>query len=83
MNSSAYTHTGNTTATGTWPKVGTIAVDPSVIKMGTRLYVEGYGFGVAADKGSAIRGNKIDVFMDTESKAIKWGRKNVKVYILK
>jgi 3D (Asp-Asp-Asp) domain-containing protein len=51
VEATAYTWTGNKTATGTWPKVGTIAVDPEVIPMGTRLYVEGYGWGIAADTG--------------------------------
>ncbi|WP_277999047.1 ubiquitin-like domain-containing protein [Moorella sulfitireducens] len=79
----AYTHTGKLTATGVYPRVGTIAVDPSVIPLGTRLYVEGYGFGVAQDVGSAIKGNRIDVFLDTEAATIRWGVRRVKVYVLK
>lgn len=79
----AYTHTGNRTATGTWPKLGTIAVDPDVIPYGTKLYVPGYGYGTAQDCG-AFSGNQIDLFMDTRSECLRWGRKrNVKVYILK
>ncbi|EGD50148.1 3D domain-containing protein [Thermoanaerobacter ethanolicus JW 200] len=50
------------TATGTKATRGVIAVDPRVIPLGTRLYVEGYGFGIAADTGGAIKGDKIDVF---------------------
>jgi len=83
VNASAYTHTGNRTCTGTVPKVGTVAVDPQVIPLKSRLYVEGYGFGVAEDTGSAIKGNAIDVFLETEAEARRWGRRTVKVYLLK
>ncbi|MEW8958569.1 hypothetical protein MHOCP_00520 [Moorella humiferrea] len=79
----AYTHTGSRTATGVYPRVGTVAVDPNVIPLGSRLYVEGYGFGVAQDVGSAIKGNRIDVFVDTEAAAARWGVRRVKVYILR
>lgn len=61
----------------------TIAVDPSIIPYGTKLYVQGYGFAIAADCGSAIKGNKIDVFFDTKAEALKWAVKYVKVYVLK
>ncbi|MBD1371240.1 G5 domain-containing protein [Hazenella sp. IB182357] len=67
-----YTATGNQTATGTWPKKGTIAVDPNVIPLGTRLYVPGYGYGVAEDTGGAIKGNKIDLFFPTRSQGQSW-----------
>ncbi|MDQ7861221.1 3D domain-containing protein [Peribacillus frigoritolerans] len=43
-----------------------IAVDPSVIPMGSKVYVEGYGYAVAADKGGAIKGNRIDVFFSSK-----------------
>lgn len=82
VEATAYTHTGNRTKTGTWPKIGTIAVDPKVIPLGTKLYVEGYGVGKAEDIGGAIKGNRIDVFLDTEEECVKWGRKKLKVYIL-
>lgn len=78
----AYTHTGNRTKTGVWPQVGTIAVDPTVIALGTRVYVEGYGFGVAQDVGSAIKGSRIDVFVDSEAAAVRWGVRQVRVYVL-
>ena len=61
----------------------TIAVDPSVIPLGTRVYVERYGFATAADTGTAIKGNIIDVFFDTSAEANKWAVKSVNVYILK
>ncbi|MDP4160912.1 MAG: G5 domain-containing protein [Bacillota bacterium] len=60
----------------------TIAVDPRVIPYGTKLFVEGYGFATAADAGTAIRGNWIDVFFDTYSEACRWSVKYVNVYIL-
>ena len=78
----AYTYTGNNTASGVPPRVGGVAVDTSVISMGTRLYVEGYGYAVALDRGSAIKGNKIDVFLETRAEARQWGVKRVKVYVL-
>ena len=61
----------------------TIAVDPSVIPLGTRVYVEGYGLAYAADTGGAIKGNTIDVFFNTPNESRSWGVRYVKVYILK
>ncbi|MEA4925736.1 MAG: 3D domain-containing protein [Syntrophomonadaceae bacterium] len=61
---------------------GIVAVDPKVIPMGTRLYVEGYGEAIAADQGNAIKGNRIDLYFDTHQEALKWGMKTVKVTIL-
>ena len=82
MVSTAYTHTGNNTATGVKPKVGIVAVDPSVIPLGTKLYVEGYGHCRAMDVGSKIKGSRIDVFLETRNEAKRWGVKKVKVYVL-
>lgn len=79
MEATAYAYTGQKTATGTWPKFGTIAVDPEVIPFGSRLWVEGYGYGIAEDTGSAIKGMIIDVYMDKEDRALEWGRKKVQV----
>lgn len=70
------------TATGTKPRPGTVAVDPRVIPLGTRLYVEGYGYGRAEDVGSAIKGDRIDVYFNSEEEARRWGRRKVRVYIL-
>lgn len=83
MTASAYTHTGKRTRTGSNPKVGTVAVDPSVIKLGSKIYVDGYGFGIAEDTGGSIKGNRIDVFLETEAAARRWGMKSVKVYLIK
>ncbi len=70
------------TAIGTQIRRGVIAVDPRVIPLRSRVYVEGYGFATAEDTGGAIKGNRIDVVMDTKSQSSIWGIKNVKVYIL-
>ncbi|MEA1961068.1 MAG: 3D domain-containing protein [Bacillota bacterium] len=61
---------------------GIIAVDPNVIPMGTKLYVEGYGEGIAADQGGAIKGNHIDLCFSNHQLALDWGMQNVKVTIL-
>ena len=72
----------NITAIGTKIRRGVIAVDPRVIPLRTRVYVEGYGFATAEDTGGAIKGNKIDVVMDTKAQSRNWGVRNVKIYIL-
>lgn len=79
----AYTHTGNRTAIGIRPYQGVVAVDPRVIPLGTKLYVEGYGSAIAADTGGDIKGSRIDVFFDSRQQAINWGRRQVRVHILK
>lgn len=61
----------------------TIAVDPKVIPYGTKVFVEAYGFAIAADTGAGMVGEKIDVFFDTYKEACNWGAKYVNVYILK
>ncbi|WP_172633856.1 3D domain-containing protein [Caldisericum exile] len=70
------------TASGLRSGFGVVAVDPTVIPMGTLLYVEGYGYAVAGDTGGAIKGNKIDVFFYYPYEASRWGIRKVKVYIL-
>ncbi|MEW5761818.1 MAG: 3D domain-containing protein [Bacillota bacterium] len=82
MRSTAYTYTGQNTASGIPPSRGTAAVDPQVIPLGTRLYVEGYGPARALDVGSSVKGNRIDVFFPTRSEALAWGVRWVNVYIL-
>ncbi len=83
MLATAYTHTGNLTAMGTKPRAGVAAVDPKVIPLGSRLYIDGYGYARAEDTGGAIKGEKIDLFMETESKVNRFGRRWVTVFILK
>ncbi|HDR3649134.1 TPA: SH3 domain-containing protein [Bacillus anthracis] len=64
------------------PNMRIIAVDPKVIPLGSKVWVEGYGEAIAGDTGSAIKGNRIDVLMSSKSKAMNWGRQTVKVKIL-
>ncbi|MGF0195552.1 LysM peptidoglycan-binding domain-containing protein [Priestia aryabhattai] len=75
-----------TTATGVDlkanPNQKVIAVDPSVIPLGSKVYVEGYGEAVAADTGGAIKGNRIDVFVPSEGDAQQFGRKSVKITVM-
>ncbi|HET7578791.1 MAG TPA: peptidoglycan-binding protein [Bacillales bacterium] len=63
------------------PDSKVIAVDPSVIPLGSKVWVQGYGYAVAGDTGGAIDGKRIDVFMPSQSKAMNWGRKTVKVKV--
>ena len=91
VTATAYTDSsGNKTASGRAAQYGVIAVDPKVIPLGTRLYVEStddgkswtYGYCVAGDTGGAIKGNKIDLFYNSESECVRFGRRSAIVYIL-
>jgi 3D (Asp-Asp-Asp) domain-containing protein/peptidoglycan hydrolase CwlO-like protein len=68
-----------TTATGIPVGWGVVAVDPSFIPLGTRMNVPGYGDGVAADTGSAVRGAVIDLWFPTCAQALQWGRRTVTI----
>jgi peptidoglycan DL-endopeptidase CwlO len=68
-----------TTATGVPTSPGVVAVDPSVIPLGTHMSVPGYGEGVAADTGSAVKGRTIDVWFESCADALAWGRKTVTI----
>jgi 3D (Asp-Asp-Asp) domain-containing protein len=70
------------TAIGIPVREGIVAVDPSVIPLGSKIYVEGYGEALAADTGGVIKGNRIDVFFDCREKALQWGRRTVQVRII-
>lgn len=76
------------TASGTYAKVGTVAVDPKVIPLGTKLFIAStdgevvYGYCTAEDTGGAIKGNKVDLFYNTTAECLQFGRREVKVYIL-
>ena len=80
VSATGYALTGRT-ATGIPVGVGVAAVDPSVIPLGTRFEVPGYGQAVAADVGSAVRGAKIDLWFPTRAQALAWGRRTVTITI--
>ena len=83
VQATAYTHTGNATATGVMPKVGHIAVDPSVIPLGSIVWVEGFGSLKATDTGGLINGKIIDIFMNSEQECIEFGRQKLNIKIFK
>lgn len=70
------------TAMGIRAGYGVVAVDPRVIPLGSRLYIEGYGYAMAADTGGAIKGMRIDLGFDTKGEALQFGRRPVRVYII-
>ena len=78
-------YTGTITATGTKPIFGrTIAVDPTVIPYGSRVYIPEFDKTfIAEDCGGGIKGNKIDIYMNTEQECLNWGVRNITIYILK
>lgn len=80
MDAVAY-HLPGYTASGLPVGVGVIAVDPRVIPLGTKVYVPGYGPAVAADTGSAIIGNIIDLWMPSTAQARAWGRRTVTITV--
>ncbi|MGC4379261.1 ubiquitin-like domain-containing protein [Fictibacillus sp. Mic-4] len=64
------------------PNAKVIAVDPGLIPLGSKVYVEGYGYAIASDTGGAIHGKRIDVFVSSNAKANQWGRRTVKIKII-
>lgn len=70
------------TATGRKPQVGVVAVDPRVIPLETDLFIEGYGYAVAGDVGGAIKGKRVDLFMDTRAECRSFGRNQLRVWIV-
>ena len=85
MSIEATAYAGDTiTSTGTTPKWGTIAVDPTVIPYGTKVYIPKFDMVFTAeDCGSAIKGKRIDIFMNSEAECVKFGRQNMEIKILK
>lgn len=83
-------HRNATTASGVKAVAGTgdinnphiISVDPRLIPLGSRVYIAGYGFARALDTGSSIKGNRIDLLFPTHSSALKFGRRQLKIYLL-
>lgn len=85
MNVVATAYTGySTTSTGQKPVWGTIAVDPKVIPYGTKVYIPCFDqVFVANNTGGAIKGNKIDIFMNTNKECYNWGRRTIEIQVLK
>lgn len=86
MSATAYTG-GSYTAMGLKPVrdpngLSTVSVDSSIIPLGSKVYVEGYGYAIASDTGSAIIGNKIDLYMNSLQECYAFGRQNVTVHIV-
>ncbi|GMA52353.1 hypothetical protein GCM10025857_37100 [Alicyclobacillus contaminans] len=73
---------GGRTASGAAAQPGVVAVDPRVIPLGTRLYIPGIGMVRAADTGSAIVGNRIDICVSSEAQASAWGVRTITVYVV-
>lgn len=86
MASTAYTG-GGVTAIGLRPVrnpsgMSTVAVDPSVLPLGTKVYIPGYGYAICSDTGSSIKGSIIDLYMSTTADCYSWGKKTVTVYVV-
>ncbi len=71
-----------TTATGLRARKGIVAVDPKVIRLGTKLYIDGYGIAIAGDTGGWIKGNRIDLCFDTLEECLRYGRRKIYVYLV-
>ena len=88
VEATAYTYTGNHTCTGDDPIPNyTVAVDPKLIPIGTELYVESdypgvTGYYLAMDTGGDIHGRRIDLFMESHDACVKFGRRDVKIYMV-
>ena len=62
--------------------LSTIAVDPSIIPLGSKVYIPGYGLAIASDTGGLIKGNRIDLFLNSEDECINWGVQTVSLYLI-
>ena len=76
----AYSLRGKT-ASGQPVRHGIIAADPRVLKLGTKVHIEGMGNYIVKDTGGAIKGNRIDIWMPSKAQAMKFGRRHVKLKI--
>lgn len=86
MEATAYSG-GTLTAMGLRPVrdpngISTIAVDPNVIPLGSKVYIPGYGYAIASDTGGVIKGNIIDLYMNSHEECIAWGRRQVTLHIV-
>lgn len=74
---------GEITKSGLPVDAGIVATDPAVIPLGSVVWVEGYGYAYCADTGGKIKGKRIDVYMASETEALKWGRRQVEVRVIR
>ncbi|MBQ9272168.1 MAG: G5 domain-containing protein [Mogibacterium sp.] len=82
-NTTAYTaKAGARGALGMGVHVGTCAVDPGFVSLRSELWVEGYGYAYANDTGGAVKGNVVDLYMNSRGQCISWGRRNVTAYVI-
>ena len=71
----------NATASGLWPEVGMVAVDPNVIPLGSTIWIQGLGTFLAADTGSLVRGAHVDVFSTSYYDALEWGVQSLSIVV--
>jgi len=82
-NTTAYTaRPGAGGALGLGVHVGTCAVDPNFVSLRSELWIEGYGYAFANDTGGAVKGNVVDLFMNSTAQCIRWGRRNMTAYVI-
>ncbi|MBL0387273.1 S-layer homology domain-containing protein [Tumebacillus sp. ITR2] len=78
----AYTHSGALSSIGLQVREGLVAVDPAQIPLGSHLYIPGYGYGIAGDTGGDIKAARVDLFKDSYTAAIQFGRQDVNVFVI-
>lgn len=83
VSATAYTATGNSTASGTWPQSGRTIATWSGIPFGTKVYIPALnGIYVVEDRGGAVTQGIIDIYMDSEGECVSWGRQNIEIFIM-
>lgn len=83
MTATAYHETGPVKLKGWYAGPGRVSVDPRVIPLGTKLYIEGYGPAIAVDTGSKVKGLHVDIWLPTHKQCVDWGNPKVKVWVYK
>lgn len=82
-NTTAYTaRAGARGALGMGVHYGTCAVDPRFVSLRSELWVEGYGYAYACDTGGAVKGNVVDLYMNSRAACVSWGRRNMTAYVI-
>ncbi|KEO85115.1 S-layer homology domain-containing protein [Tumebacillus flagellatus] len=78
----AYTYSGNLSSIGLQAREGLVAVDPNQIPLGSHLYIPGYGYGIAGDTGGNIKSARVDLYKNSYTDAVQFGRQDVDVYVI-